>query len=80
MQRLTLLVNHLLTAEPAAMQRLLPHVGKRLRVEWIDWPSLLPVPPIAEFEVTPAGLLEFRAEAAPAACGNGPTAPLCPQG
>ncbi|HXS30701.1 MAG TPA: hypothetical protein VN755_07695 [Steroidobacteraceae bacterium] len=66
MQRLTLLVNHLLTAEPAAMQHLLPHVGKRLRVEWIDWPSFLPVPPIAEFEVTPAGLLESCAEGAPA--------------
>jgi len=66
MQRLTLLVNHLLAAEPAAVQHLLPHVGKRLRVEWIDWPALLPAPPTAEFEVTAAGLLEACAEDAPA--------------
>jgi ubiquinone biosynthesis protein UbiJ len=65
MQRLTLWVNHLLSAEPVAMQRLLPHAGKRLRVEMIDWPSLLPVPPTAEFEVTPAGLLEICDEGSP---------------
>ena len=58
LQRLTLLVNHLLSAEPAAMQRLLPHSGKRLRVELTDWPSLLPLPPVVAFRVTPAGLLE----------------------
>jgi ubiquinone biosynthesis accessory factor UbiJ len=62
LQRLTLLVNHLLMAEPQAMQRLLPHNGKRLRVEFSDWPSLLPPPPAAVFCVTPAGLLEWRAE------------------
>ena len=58
LQRLTLLVNHLLAAEPAALQRLLPHSGKRLRVELTDWPSLLPLPPVVAFRVTPAGLLE----------------------
>lgn len=58
LQRLTLLVNHVLAAEPAAMQRLLPHSGKCLRVELTDWPSLLPVPPVLAFRVTPAGLLE----------------------
>ncbi|MES2958139.1 MAG: hypothetical protein V4792_08120 [Pseudomonadota bacterium] len=63
LQRLTLLVNHLLSAEPVAMQRLVPHSGKRLRVELVDWPSLLPAPPPLEFEVSPAGLLEW--------CGQG---------
>jgi ubiquinone biosynthesis accessory factor UbiJ len=58
LQRLTLLANHVLSAEPAALQRLLPHSGKRLCVEWLDWPSLLPAPPVAMFRVTPAGLLE----------------------
>lgn len=62
LQRLTLLVNHLLMAEPQAMQRLLPHSGKRLRVAFTDWPSLLPAPPAAVFCVTPAGLLEWSAE------------------
>lgn len=59
LSRLTLLVNHLLGAEPAATQRLLQHCGKRLRVELTDWPALLPVPPVAVFVVTPAGLLEW---------------------
>jgi ubiquinone biosynthesis protein UbiJ len=62
LQRLTLLVNHLLMAEPAAMQRLLPHGAKRLRVEITDWPALLPPPPVATFRVTPAGLLEWCAD------------------
>jgi ubiquinone biosynthesis accessory factor UbiJ len=62
LQRLTLLINHLLSAEPVAAKRLLPHTGKLLRVELADWPSLLPAPPVAAFRVTPAGLLEWCAE------------------
>ena len=62
LQRVTLLVNHLLSAEPVAMQRLLPHQGKRLRVELSEWPALLPPPPLAEFRITPAGLLEWCGE------------------
>jgi ubiquinone biosynthesis accessory factor UbiJ len=62
LQRVTLLVNHLLTAEPVAVQRLLPHAGKCLRVEMSEWPALLPAPPLAEFRVTPAGLLEWCGE------------------
>ena len=58
LQRLTLLVNHLLAAEPMATQRLLPHSGKCVQVELADWPSLLPLPPVVVFRVTPAGLLE----------------------
>jgi ubiquinone biosynthesis accessory factor UbiJ len=63
LQRLTLLLNHMLAAEPVAVQRLLPHIGKTLRVELADWPSLLPAPPAAAFRVTPAGLLEWCDEA-----------------
>ena len=62
LQRVTLLVNHLLSAEPAAVQRLLPHNGKCIRVELTDWPALLPAPPLAAFRVTPAGLLEWCGE------------------
>jgi ubiquinone biosynthesis protein UbiJ len=62
LQRLTLLVNHLLASEPAAMAHLLPHAGKRLSVELTDWPSLLPPPPVAVFLITPAGLLEWCGE------------------
>ena len=59
LQRLTLLVNHVLSSEPAAVQRLLAHDGKRVSVELLDWPSLLPPPPVAAFQVTPAGLFEW---------------------
>ena len=41
LQRLTLLLNHVLAAEPVAVQRLGPHAGKRLHIELVDWPSLL---------------------------------------
>lgn len=61
------MVNHLLAAEPAAVQRLLPHSGKCVRVELTDWPSLLPVPPVVAFRVTPAGLLEQGDDSASAA-------------
>jgi len=67
LQRLTLLANHVLSAEPTALQRLLPHTGKRLCVELLDWPSLLPAPPVATFRVTPAGLLESCEEGGPGA-------------
>lgn len=59
LQRLTLLINHVLSGEPVASQRLLPHIGKRLQVELVGWPALLPVPPVVAFRVTPAGLLEW---------------------
>ena len=62
LQRLTLLINHVLSAEPAACERLLPHVGKRLQIELRDWPALLPAPPLVAFRVTPAGLLEWCGE------------------
>ena len=70
LERLTLLVNHLLGAEPAAVQRLLAHQGKRLQVELSDWPALLPAPPVAAFRVTPAGLIEW--------CGEEAHAPSAP--
>jgi len=62
LERLTLLVNHVLSSEPAAQQRLQSHGGKRLSVELLDWPSLLPAPPVVAFQVTPAGLLEWCGE------------------
>jgi ubiquinone biosynthesis protein UbiJ len=62
MERLTLVVNHVLAAEPVATQRLAAHRGRRLEVELAGWPSLLPPPPRLAFAVTPAGLLEWRAD------------------
>jgi ubiquinone biosynthesis protein UbiJ len=64
--RATLLANHVIGAEPAAMDRLRPHAGRTLRVELGGWPSLLPPPPVLAFLVTPAGLLEWSGAEAPA--------------
>lgn len=59
MERVTLLVNHVLGAEAVATDRLMPHAGKTLQLQLDDWPRLLPpVPPLA-WQVTPAGLLEW---------------------
>jgi ubiquinone biosynthesis accessory factor UbiJ len=65
LERLALLVNHLLGAEPVAVQRLLVHQGKRVQVELSDWPALLPAPPVAVFRITPAGLVEWCGEDVP---------------
>lgn len=62
-ERLILLANHVLAAEPVAMLRLQPHAGRRLRVVPDGWPRLLllvmPQPAPLEVVVTPAGLLEL---------------------
>lgn len=62
MERLVLLVNHVLAAEPVAVQRLLPHAGRVLRIELEPWPRVLPAPPLLAFVITPAGLVEWCAE------------------
>lgn len=59
MERLTLLLNHVLGREEAAMQRLRAHAGAVLQVVPERWPFWLPAPPNAAFRVTPAGLLEW---------------------
>ncbi len=62
MDRLVLVVNHVLLAEPQALQRLLPHRGRVLRLDLRQWPSLLPAPPPLAFVITPAGLVEWCRE------------------
>ena len=61
MERVTLLVNHVLSAEPIAMQRLQKHTGRSVQLELQGWPGLLPALPPATFRVTAAGLLEWCA-------------------
>ncbi|MEY4748993.1 MAG: hypothetical protein RIQ60_1207 [Pseudomonadota bacterium] len=78
--RITLLVNHVLAAEPAATRRLAGHAGKRVQVQWRGWPSLLPgalaarlpAPAPATWQISAAGLLDFdsTAFAAGAAVGE----------
>jgi len=59
MDRLVLVVNHVLSSEPQAVQRLLPHRGRVMRLELLQLPRLLPPPPPLAFLVTPAGLVEW---------------------
>jgi ubiquinone biosynthesis accessory factor UbiJ len=59
MERLTLVINHVVGSEPAATARLRPHAGRSIVVLPRDWPRLLPPLPALAFRVTPAGLLEW---------------------
>jgi ubiquinone biosynthesis protein UbiJ len=45
MERLVLLTNHVLSAEPVAVERLRPHAGRVLRIELDGWPRALPASP-----------------------------------
>jgi ubiquinone biosynthesis protein UbiJ len=65
-ERLTLLVNHLLASEPVASERLRQHAGRCVQLHFDGWPSLLPPPPSAAFRVTPAGLIEWCGDNVPA--------------
>jgi ubiquinone biosynthesis protein UbiJ len=59
MERLVLLVNHVVAAEPAAVERLRPHAGRTMQLELAGWPSMLPAVGPFAFRVTPAGLVEW---------------------
>jgi ubiquinone biosynthesis protein UbiJ len=65
MERITLLVNHVVAAEPVATGRLKPHSGRSLQLVWTGWPPLLPAPPVVAFTITPAGLFEWCGEQPP---------------
>lgn len=62
-ERATLLANHVIAAEPAALARLQPHRGRSLRVQLDGVPGWLPAPPQLVFAITPAGLLEWQGDA-----------------
>jgi ubiquinone biosynthesis protein UbiJ len=65
LERLVLLVNHVIGAEPAALERLRPHAGHTMRIELAGWPSLLPAVGPFVFRVTPAGLVEWLGDGTP---------------
>ncbi len=62
LERLVLLVNHLLGAEPVAVDRLRPHAARTMHLELAGWPSLLPAIGPFAFRITPAGLVEWIEE------------------
>jgi ubiquinone biosynthesis accessory factor UbiJ len=66
-ERLTLLLNHVLAAEPVAADRLRAHSGAVLALTLQNWPGLLPPPPALAWRVTPAGLLDWCGTEPPAA-------------
>jgi ubiquinone biosynthesis accessory factor UbiJ len=57
-ERLVLLLNHLLSREPAAMERLRPLAGQTLVVKVSGQPGWAPQLPPLWLAVTPAGMLE----------------------
>lgn len=60
MPRLALLANHVLSREPAAVERLRPHAGKFIRLHVRDAPAALAwLPSVLTVVVTPAGLLDW---------------------
>lgn len=59
LERLVLVINHVLGAEPAATARLLPHSGRTIELKLQGWPALLPALPRLQWRVSPAGLLEW---------------------
>jgi ubiquinone biosynthesis protein UbiJ len=63
MERVVLLVNHVISAEPAALDRLRPHATRTVQFELSDWPKLLPALGPFVFRITPAGLIERLPEA-----------------
>jgi ubiquinone biosynthesis protein UbiJ len=66
MERLTLLVNHILSSEPVAARKLAQHSGRSIALSFDGWPTLLPALPVTTFRVTPAGLIEWCELDAPA--------------
>ncbi len=59
MDRLTLIVNHVLASESVATDRLKAHAGRTVELLPMAWPSLLPQPPVLAFRISAAGLLEW---------------------
>lgn len=57
--RFVLLANHVLSAAPAATQRMAAHAGRVVQLEAEGWSlPLLPAPPALLLRITPAGLFE----------------------
>lgn len=70
LDRGVLVVNHVLRAQPQACDRLLPHAGRSVDVDWLAPAGAWPTPPSLRLRITPAGLIE-RVSDADASMGAG---------
>jgi ubiquinone biosynthesis protein UbiJ len=59
MERLALVINHVLSADAQATARLAAHQGRSIAVVLDGWPGWMPAPPAMAFRVTAAGLVEW---------------------
>ena len=66
-ERATLFFNHVVAAEPTAVERLRAHAGRYMRLQVDGWPNALPALPPLGFRITPAGLVEWCGGEPPAA-------------
>jgi ubiquinone biosynthesis accessory factor UbiJ len=57
--RTTLLINHVLSAEPEATRRLQGQTGRSIALAWRSWPGFLPAPPRPHWDISPAGLMDL---------------------
>ena len=64
-ERATLFFNHVVAAEPAAVERLRMHAGRYMKLQVDGWPNALPSLPPLGFRVTPAGLVEWCGSESP---------------
>ena len=64
-ERLCLLLNHVVSRERVATDKLKPFAGRHVRVHLAGWPKLLPPAPDLVLAITPAGLFERLDEPAP---------------
>ena len=65
MERATLLVNHVISSEPIATERLRRHSGRTLQIGFAGWPLILPRLPVLAFRVSAAGLVEWLGDERP---------------
>ena len=59
LERGTLLLNHVVAAEPAAADRMQAHAGRSIQLQFDGWPGWMPPPPSMAFRITRAGLFEW---------------------
>lgn len=65
LERANLWINHVIAAEPAAVERLRPHAGRCIELRVQQQPRWCGEWPVLAYRVTPAGLLEWLGDRQP---------------